>query len=117
MKYIIAVVTVIICHIIDRLITVAACKSLCDGKWKNISKKAKADNIVERITLSYMLRQKSKHREIILFEVVFININTITSILFCVMLITEKYQNVFAIIWMISVFFHIAVRKFIYPQN
>lgn len=115
MKYVIAVVTVIICHIIDRLITVAACKSLCDGKWKNISKKAKPGSFIERITLSYMLRQKSKHREIILFEVVFVNINTIISILFCVMLITEKYQNVFAIVWMISVFFHIAIRKFIYP--
>ena len=117
MRYITAVVTVIICHIIDRLITVASCKSLCDGKWKNISKKAKAVSFFEKITLSYILRQKSKYREILLFEVVFININTITSILFCVMLITEKYQNVFAIIWIISVFFHIAIRQFIYPKN
>ena len=111
------VITIIVCYIIERAITAAVCKSLCSGKWERICKSVKGYSLTEKITLSYMLKQKSKHHDLIIFEVTAVNVNAVTSVLFIVSIAAESFEKISGIIWLIFLLTHLLLRAFVFRSH
>ena len=107
-------IMVLIFYLFVRLLTINACRSVCNGNWKKIKQKALPSSIWEAITLSYFLKQKSKHLCIIKYMVIAVNAEIINSVL-CVLLFLQGH-NRYILIWTAVWLVHLTVLTFLFRK-
>jgi hypothetical protein len=107
-------IVIIILYFVGREITLLICLSLCNGSWNRIKTKVKAKNILERVTLSYLLKAKTQHTTIIRFGFTFVNVETINTTI-CVIFYLHDFKN-YLLIWGIIWLLHFSVFTFMFRK-
>ena len=105
---------IIILYVFGRFLTINACRSVCNGKWKKIKENVRPSNIWEAVTLSYFLKQKTKHPYIMEYMIITINAEIINSLL-CVLFFIwghNRYILTWVTVWLV----HLIVLTFLFRK-
>ena len=82
---------------VDRLVIKLGCMSLYKGKWRKISLN-KPQNIIDILSLVYLVQKANANRKIIGAEIVLYNIALFFSIIY-VLLISIDKSHTFGLFW------------------